>query len=143
MENTPKAHTLSECIMELDNIRSIISEIVGLFRMASTDGNPDTFESTDLERLAYGSAEVHFVPTVTPKKRGRKPGTKVVRKDLRGILRPVQAAKFLGVSTATIYRWHNTLSGFPKRVSLGERSTGWVKSDLEEWLANKKSGVAA
>ncbi len=41
-----------------------------------------------------------------------------------------------GVSRSTIYVW--VAEGrFPKPVPLGERSVGWIESELEEWLRDR------
>lgn len=41
-----------------------------------------------------------------------------------------------GLSRSTIYVW--VAEGrFPKPVPLGERSVGWIESELEEWLRDR------
>ena len=41
-----------------------------------------------------------------------------------------------GLSRSTIYVW--VANGrFPKPVPLGERSVGWIESELEEWLCDR------
>ncbi|WP_022947689.1 helix-turn-helix transcriptional regulator [Methylohalobius crimeensis] len=50
------------------------------------------------------------------------------------IFRPKDAAAFLGVALSTVYRWERDLQGFPRRVKLGPRVSGWRLSDLEAWL---------
>ena len=42
------------------------------------------------------------------------------------------------LSRSTIYRLEATPgSGFPKRVRLGENSTGWYEHELDEYLAHR------
>ncbi len=50
------------------------------------------------------------------------------------ILRPRDAANHLGVSISTLYRWERECPGFPKRIKLGPRASGWRLADLESWL---------
>ncbi len=42
-----------------------------------------------------------------------------------------------GLSRSTVYRLESTTgSGFPRRVRLGEHSTGWYEHEIDEYLAN-------
>ena len=41
-----------------------------------------------------------------------------------------------GLSRSTIYL-RISEGGFPKPVSLGPRSVGWVESEIEEWLTER------
>lgn len=128
--------TLSECINALEDIKDTINGIVELFRLSSKTGDADAFEANELERLAYGT----LMLVDNTQKRGRKPGSKNRPKEQREILRPAKAAAFLGVSTATVYRWQQIDPTFPKRIHLGARSTGWSKSELQSWLSSRQRG---
>ncbi len=50
------------------------------------------------------------------------------------VLRPAEAARFLGIARATIYHWAATRPDFPRRIKIGPRTAGWRLSDLEGWL---------
>ena len=41
-----------------------------------------------------------------------------------------------GLSRSTIHVWAAE-GRFPKPVPLGERSVGWIESELEEWLRDR------
>lgn len=49
------------------------------------------------------------------------------------ILRPKEAAKFLGIGLSTLYLFAKK-EGFPKKVRLGARSVGWWMEELKEWV---------
>ena len=55
------------------------------------------------------------------------------------IIRPAQAARLLGVSRATIYRWEKTGRLAP-RVILGPGTTGWREEDLAAFVAAAPRG---
>jgi prophage regulatory protein len=52
---------------------------------------------------------------------------------LSRILRPAQAARMLGVSRATIYRWERA-GRLAARVILGPGTSGWKESDLAAFI---------
>jgi prophage regulatory protein len=52
------------------------------------------------------------------------------------ILRLKDVIDQTGLARSTIYKYIEANS-FPKPVSLGGRSVGWVESEIEEWIANK------
>ena len=54
------------------------------------------------------------------------------------VLRLPDVIKRTGLSSATIYR-HIAAGSFPERIRLGERSVGWLESDIEQWLDDKVS----
>ena len=54
------------------------------------------------------------------------------------ILRPNQAAEFLSISRATLWRFCKA-SDFPKKIQLGVKSVGWMTADLEEWANSRKA----
>ncbi len=52
------------------------------------------------------------------------------------ILRLPTVKEFTGLSRSTIYlRMAN--NEFPRPISLGGRSVGWVEQDIKEWLEKK------
>ena len=55
------------------------------------------------------------------------------------VLRADDTARALGVSRATIWNWANPKSrpfrpDFPKPIKLSEKITGWLSSEIEEYL---------
>jgi prophage regulatory protein len=52
------------------------------------------------------------------------------------VVRPTEIAYVLGVSRPTAYRLEREGS-FPRRRQLGPRATGWLLSDLENWLQSR------
>ncbi len=55
------------------------------------------------------------------------------------ILRPAQAARLLGISRATIYRWEKTGRLAP-RIILGPGTSGWREEDLAAFIAAAPRG---
>ena len=58
---------------------------------------------------------------------------------LSRIFRPAQAARLLGISRATLYRWEASGRLAP-RVILGPGTSGWKEEDLAEFIANAPRG---
>ena len=56
-------------------------------------------------------------------------------------LRVNDAAEFLAVSRATIYRWKSN-PNFPKAIQLGERSTVFDLDELKAFVAHRKEQSA-
>jgi prophage regulatory protein len=54
------------------------------------------------------------------------------------ILRTREVVEEYGVSRSFIWRGEKA-GTFPKRVKLGPRAVGWLKSDLDEWLQSLKA----
>ena len=52
------------------------------------------------------------------------------------VLRPREAARYLGISRSTLDRWRKS-GEFPKALQLGAQSIGWRKSTLDEWLDSR------
>lgn len=60
------------------------------------------------------------------------------------ILRMRAVAAKLGVARSTIYDWLNAKSprhdpAFPKPYSLGKQSVGWLESELDEWILQRRA----
>jgi len=52
------------------------------------------------------------------------------------ILRLPQVIKTTGLGRSTIYR-DISLGNFPKPIKLGVKSTGWLSSDISEWIESR------
>jgi prophage regulatory protein len=52
------------------------------------------------------------------------------------IIRKSDLLKIVGVSHPTIWRWEQN-GEFPKRIPLGKNSTGWLESEVDDWLKKK------
>ncbi|HHQ6722062.1 TPA: helix-turn-helix transcriptional regulator [Serratia fonticola] len=62
------------------------------------------------------------------------------------ILRLPAVIEKLGIARATIYDWLNPKSPrynptFPRQVQLGQKSVGWLESDLNQWLLARSTSV--
>ncbi|MFM5845766.1 helix-turn-helix transcriptional regulator [Aeromonas veronii] len=60
------------------------------------------------------------------------------------VIRLPELVKYLSVSRSTIYSWTSPRSpqfdqSFPKKISLGSRSVGWILADVHAWLKNKQN----
>jgi prophage regulatory protein len=51
------------------------------------------------------------------------------------ILRLKEVIEKTGLARSTIYKYVE-LGAFPKPISLGGRSVGWVDSEVHEWIIN-------
>lgn len=57
------------------------------------------------------------------------------------ILRLAAVIDLTGLSRSTIYAMkQNGL--FPESVALGARSVGWLETDVQNWIASRKTGGA-
>ena len=52
------------------------------------------------------------------------------------ILRLKDVLETTGLARATVYKMM-TDSSFPKSIALGERSVGWLESEVQEWILAK------
>lgn len=52
-------------------------------------------------------------------------------------LRPKQAAKLIGISVSSLWRYARTQGDFPKPVKLSPRATIFFENELAEWLAGR------
>ncbi len=53
------------------------------------------------------------------------------------VIRPNDLAKMLSVSLPTLWRMEKR-GELPKKIQISERTVGWLKSDIQEWLESKK-----
>jgi prophage regulatory protein len=58
---------------------------------------------------------------------------------IQKILRLRSVMDWTGLSRSTIYAMIKN-GTFPKNVSLGVRSVGWVSTEIESWIASRKTG---
>ncbi len=56
------------------------------------------------------------------------------------VLRPKQAAQYLGIGIATFRRFINEDPTFPRPFKLREAATGIMRADLDAWLEAKRGG---
>ena len=52
------------------------------------------------------------------------------------ILRARQLAELLGVHRSTLWRWEQA-GAFPLRRSFGPNTVGWLKSEIDEFIASR------
>jgi prophage regulatory protein len=58
------------------------------------------------------------------------------------ILRIEDTKHKVGLSKPTIYRLMKE-NRFPRPVELGERARGWLESELDEWITEKRAARCA
>ena len=58
------------------------------------------------------------------------------------VLRKKQVLAMVGLSASTVYTMQKT-GAFPRPIKLSQRTTGWLTSDIEHWLAVKAAERAA
>jgi len=62
------------------------------------------------------------------------------------ILKLPEVKSITSLSRSSVYRLI-TQGSFPKQIKLSERSSGWIKSEIEQWLADRiemsRNGEAA
>jgi prophage regulatory protein len=63
-------------------------------------------------------------------------------KTLSRIVRPSEAARLLGISRATLYRWERA-GRLATRVILGPGVSGWRESDLAAFIDSSPRGARA
>ena len=49
------------------------------------------------------------------------------------ILRVPEVLARLGIGRSTLYEWQSR-GAFPPSIPLGERSIGWLESEVDEWI---------
>ena len=56
------------------------------------------------------------------------------------ILRPKAAIKKTGLPHSTIYRKAaDPNDPFPQPIKLGERASGWIEQEIDQWIADRIS----
>jgi prophage regulatory protein len=63
-------------------------------------------------------------------------GVKMMNTVTVRILRLPDVKQLVGLSRSEIYRRMN-LNEFPKSVSLGKRSIGWIETEINEWIVTR------
>lgn len=64
--------------------------------------------------------------------------TQCVQK-LDHILRISDLCEILSVDRTTIYRWSTQKNiNFPEAIQLTPKTKGWLNSDIQDWINNKK-----
>lgn len=53
------------------------------------------------------------------------------------ILRPTEAAKYLGISRRTLDSLHEKDPQFPRKIAITARCVGWRVSDLDTYVNNR------
>lgn len=54
------------------------------------------------------------------------------------MLRPIDCARKIGVSRTTLHRWQKR-QGFPKAFRLGANTVAFDESEIDTWLASRRS----
>jgi prophage regulatory protein len=57
------------------------------------------------------------------------------------ILRARQVTSTTGLSRTTLWRLERR-GDFPRRVRLGPNSTGWIESEIQEWIKSRPRGMS-
>jgi prophage regulatory protein len=58
------------------------------------------------------------------------------------VLRKPEVREIVGLSDPTIWRMESA-GRFPKRLQLGGKAVGWLKSEIDGWLAERAAERAA
>ncbi|HHH1656698.1 TPA: helix-turn-helix transcriptional regulator [Yersinia enterocolitica] len=63
------------------------------------------------------------------------------------VLRIPDVVNKIGIAKSTIYDWLNAKSprhnpDFPKPYPLGRQSAGWLESELDEWIMQRRSELS-
>jgi predicted DNA-binding transcriptional regulator AlpA len=58
------------------------------------------------------------------------------------IMRLKEAAYYLQISLPTLWRMGEQDPNFPKKIRMNSRCVGYLKTDIDVWLANKSGGGA-
>lgn len=64
------------------------------------------------------------------------------KKDTKGgVMRFPEVRELVGVCRATLWYWEEK-GRFPRRIKLGPNSVGWIRSEVEQWLADRAADPA-
>ncbi|MDZ7720305.1 MAG: AlpA family phage regulatory protein, partial [Balneolaceae bacterium] len=55
------------------------------------------------------------------------------------IIRPKELAEMLSLSISTIYKMYSE-GQLPTKVKISSQAVGWLRSDIEEWILQRKEG---
>ncbi len=58
------------------------------------------------------------------------------------VLRTTEVIRRIGLSRSTLWRLERA-HDFPERVHLGVNSVGWLETDIDSWLNNRRRGLGA
>lgn len=93
---------------------------------------------TEVQFFGYQLLQHLLDSVVTPSSSSSLPPNKPNEEDTQDrIMRVQEVQQVTGISRSTIWRLENK-GQFPRRVALGPSSIGWLKSDIELWLLDKK-----
>lgn len=53
------------------------------------------------------------------------------------ILRPTDAAAYLGISRRTLYNLEERDPKFPRKIVFSQRCVGWRREDIDAWIRAK------
>jgi predicted DNA-binding transcriptional regulator AlpA len=56
------------------------------------------------------------------------------RQQERRNARPTGTAQYLGISLASLWRWHADRPDFPRARKIGPRATVWDLNEIDAWL---------
>jgi len=59
---------------------------------------------------------------------------KMMNTSIPRIVRLPEVKQLVGLSRSELYR-RMALNEFPKSISLGKRSVGWIESEINEWIS--------
>lgn len=54
------------------------------------------------------------------------------------VLRPTEAARYIGMSLPSFWRFAKNDPTFPRPFRLGEKSAAVMRADLDDWLASRR-----
>ena len=57
------------------------------------------------------------------------------------LLRPKQAAQYLGIGIATFWRLAKNDESFPRVFKIGAQSSAVYKADLDGWIKRRQAGA--
>lgn len=57
------------------------------------------------------------------------------------ILRPSQAAAYLGISRRQVYILSETDPRFPRKIVFGPRCVGWRRASLDHWMKQREAAA--
>lgn len=57
------------------------------------------------------------------------------------VLRPKQAATYIGMSVPSLWRYAKTDPTFPRMFKIGANSTAVMRADLDAWLKAKQEAA--